>query len=223
MQIQPLIEGQFFYIHNRGVNGENLFKEKKNYYHFLNQYRLYCPEVLETYAYCLLKNHFHLVANVKENVEVTRKDGQGLLRLPASKQLSHFFNSCAQSINKMYDRTGPLFESPFERKLIDDPGYLNSVICYCHQDPQLHGLKKDFRDWEFSSYHAIVNDDNDFISPYEVTELFGGIERFKESHDLGLRKNDFEKYGIECKKEEIYHLSPSPARLVAAGGINRQR
>ena len=120
MDIQPITEGQYFHIYNRGVNGENLFKEKRNYYYFLEQYKFYCSDILETIAYCLLKNHFHLLVYVKENVEVPRRDGKGMFRLNASKQLGHLFNSYAQSINKAHNRTGPLFESPFERKLVDD-------------------------------------------------------------------------------------------------------
>src|ERR671923_858247 len=110
MQIQPMIEGQYFHIYNRGVNSEDLFKEKKNYYFFLQQYILYCSDVLDTYAYALLKNHFHIVACVKENVEVPKRNGEGMFRLNASRQLSHFFNSYAQAMNKLYSRTGPLFE-----------------------------------------------------------------------------------------------------------------
>jgi putative transposase len=93
MNIQPIIEGQYFHIYNRGVNGETLFKEKRNYYHFLQQYKLYCSDVMDTLAYCLLKNHFHLLVYIKENVEVPRKDGQGMFKMNASKQLGHFFNS----------------------------------------------------------------------------------------------------------------------------------
>ena len=124
MYIQPIIEGQYFHIYNRGVNGEILFKERRNYYYFLQQYKLYCSDVMDTLAYCLLKNHFHLLVYVKENVEVPRKDGQGVFKMNTSKQLGHFFNSYAQSINKAHKRTGPLFESPFERKWIDNESYL---------------------------------------------------------------------------------------------------
>jgi len=120
MDIQPLTEGQYFHIYNRGVNSEILFKEKRNYYYFLQQYKLYCADVLETLAYSLLKNHFHLLVYVKENVEMPRRHGQGMFKMNASKQLGHFFNSYAQSINKAHKRTGPLFESPFQRKPVDD-------------------------------------------------------------------------------------------------------
>jgi putative transposase len=146
MDIQPIIEGQYFHMYNRGVNGEDLFKEERNYYYFLQQYKLYCADVLETLAYCLLRNHFHLLVYVKENVEVPRRDGQGMFKMNASKQLGHFFNSYAQSINKAHKRTGPLFESPFERKLVDDESYLMSMIYYCHRNAQHHGFVNDFRE-----------------------------------------------------------------------------
>ena len=222
MEIQPLIEGQCFHIYNRGVNSENLFKEKKNYYYFLQQYILYCSDVLETYAYCLLKNHFHLLAYVKENVEVPRKNGEGMFRLNASKQLSHLFNSYAQSINKAYDRTGPLFESPFERKLIDNDKYLTSVVCYCHHNPQLHGFVTDFKEWEFSSYHSIINNDNTFISSQKVIDLFGSIDKFKKAHKMTSPEKDVEKYKIEYDSGKIHFLSPSPAGLQAAAGITNR-
>jgi putative transposase len=219
MYIQPLIEGQYFHIYNRGVNSENLFKEKKNYCYFLKQYILYCSDVLETYAYCLLKNHFHLLAYVKENVEVPRKNGEGMFRLNASKQLSHLFNSYAQSINKAHDRTGPLFESPFERKLIDNDRYLTSVVCYCHHNPQLHGFVNDFKEWEFSSYHAIINNDNTFISSQKVIDRFGGLTLFKKAHKTGLSNKDSEKFKIEYDNDKVHFLSPSPIGPAVAVGI----
>ena len=80
MEIQPLIEGQYFHIYNRGVNSENLFKDERNYHYFLQQYKFYCTDVLETLAYCLLKNHFHLFVYIKQNVEVPRRDGEGMFK-----------------------------------------------------------------------------------------------------------------------------------------------
>ena len=106
MYTQPLIEGEYFHIYNRGVNGENIFKEQRNYYYFLQHYILYCSDVFETFAYALLKNHFQLLVYVKENVSVPKNNGQGMVQLNASKQLSHFFNLYAQSMNKASNRTG---------------------------------------------------------------------------------------------------------------------
>lgn len=182
MNIQPLTEGNYFHIYNRGVNSEDLFKTEENYRYFLQQYKKYCAEVFETMAYALLKNHFHLLVYVKENVTVPRTDGQGVIQLNASKQLSHFFNSYAQGINKTFKRTGPLFESPFERKLLDNDEYITSMIFYCHHNPQLHGLVQDFRDWPFTSYHSIEKNDNNVVSVDKVLDWFGGLEPFEKQH-----------------------------------------
>jgi putative transposase len=197
MDIQPLIEGQYFHIYNRGVNGEDLFKEERNYYYFLRQYKLYCSDILETLAYCLLKNHFHLLVYVKENVEVPRKDGQGMFRMNASKQLGHFFNSYAQSINEAHKRTGPLFESPFERKWVDNESYLTSMIYYCHRNAQHHDFVKDFRDWEFSSYDAIVKSDKTLVAAEKVINRFGSVVAFEHAHSIFLEDKELDRYTIE--------------------------
>jgi REP element-mobilizing transposase RayT len=197
MYIQPLIEGQYFHIYNRGVNGENIFKEQRNYYYFLQQYFAYCSDVFETFAYALLKNHFHLLLYVKENVEVPKRNNQGLIRLNASKQLSHFLNSYAQSINKANERTGPLFESPFERKLIDNDNYLTSMIYYCHYNPQLHDFVSDFKHWEFSSYHTILQNNNTFLASQKVLDWFGGVAAFEKAHEGRYQVGGTEKFLIE--------------------------
>jgi len=62
-----MFEGNFYHIYNRGNNRENIFFEENNYYYFLEKYDKYLTNYLETFAYCLLPNHFHLLVRVKEN------------------------------------------------------------------------------------------------------------------------------------------------------------
>jgi hypothetical protein len=145
---------------------------------------------LETFAYALLKNHFHLLVYIKENTLVPKHSGPGMIQLNASKQLSHFLNSYAQSVNKASKRTGPLFESPFERKLIDDDGYLTSVIYDCHYNAQLHEFVKDFKEWEFSSYHTILKNDNSFLVSQKILDWFGGSVAFENAHEGRYEKNN---------------------------------
>ena len=62
----PLHEGKFYHIYNRGNNRETLFYTEANYKYFLKKYDKYLSEYIDTYAYCLLPNHFHLLISVKE-------------------------------------------------------------------------------------------------------------------------------------------------------------
>ncbi len=211
MNIQPLTEGNHFHIYNRGVNSEDIFKEEKNYSFFLQQYKKYCSGVFETMSYALLKNHFHLLVYIKEDVTVPRNDGKGDFLLNASVQLSHFFNSYAQAINKAYSRTGPLFESPFERKMIEDDNYITSMIFYCHYNAQLHSMVDDFKSWQHSSYHAIMQDDNTVIDTGKVLSWFGGKYAFEKQHE-----NRYADNGLYIN---VAHPNQPPTGLKAAVGV----
>jgi len=193
MFVQPLSEGEYFHIYNRGINGENIFKEKRNYHYFLQQYKNYCSEVFETFAYALLKNHFHLLVYVNKNVQVPKHNGQGMIRLSASRQLSHFFNSYAQSVNKACQRTGPLFENSFERRLVDDNSYFTDLICYCHSNPQIRGFVKDFSAYEFTSYNSILANNNSFLEAQKVLDWFGGADAFEKAHNSNYQDKDMRK------------------------------
>lgn len=65
---EPLISGKFYHIYNRGINSCDLFRKDVNYEHFLMLYERFISPVADTYAWCLMKNHFHLLVRVKEDV-----------------------------------------------------------------------------------------------------------------------------------------------------------
>ncbi|MBI3718783.1 MAG: hypothetical protein HY252_09330 [Sphingobacteriales bacterium] len=182
MVIEPLSEGYYYHIYNRGINGENIFNREENYRYFLHQYQYYLSDAVDTYCYILLKNHFHLLVFVKENIEVERKDGKGFIRLDASKQFSHFFNSYAQAFNKMYKRTGGLFESPFHRKQIKEDIYFTRLVYYIHTNAQKHGFVQDFREWNHSSYKTVISDYETFLKREELLKWFNGKGEFEKFH-----------------------------------------
>src|SRR5262245_58207946 len=113
----PLLYNTYYHIYNRGVNGENLFKEERNYDLFLRLYEKHLSPVTDLFAYCLLRNRFHLSVRVKTEEEIleTRKTLNKRKTLGShyvSNQFSNFFNAYAKTINKAYGRTGSLFEHP---------------------------------------------------------------------------------------------------------------
>ncbi|NNJ12539.1 hypothetical protein EKD04_019625 [Chloroflexales bacterium ZM16-3] len=64
----PLLPGRYYHIFNRGNNRENLFHEERNYVYFLRLYKSHIEPVAETFAYCLLPNHFHLLMRVRPDL-----------------------------------------------------------------------------------------------------------------------------------------------------------
>ncbi len=60
--------GNYYHVYNRSIDRKPMFQNDGNYRFFLQQYDHYLSEVIHTYAYCLLGNHFHLLVRVHEDL-----------------------------------------------------------------------------------------------------------------------------------------------------------
>ena len=64
--MEPLKPDTTYHIFNHANGFENVFREDENFRFFLEKYRVYIAPVAETYAYCLMPNHFHLVVRIRK-------------------------------------------------------------------------------------------------------------------------------------------------------------
>ncbi len=167
-----LCPGVFYHIYNRGNNGENIFREGRNYPYFLQLYARHVSQVVETYAYCLLKNHFHLMIRVADS-----PDGES-----ASQKFSNFFNAYSKAFNLSYQRTGALFQRPFQRIPVEKDSYYLALIAYIHFNSQKHGFVDNFRNWPYSSYPPLLTTQSTRLAREQVLGFFGGRDRFLEYH-----------------------------------------
>ena len=187
--IEPLIENETFHIYNRGIDKKPIFLSDKHYKSFLWKYQKLVSPYVDTYAYCLLGNHFHLLIRIKNEQEIdkiiakkelkARREPVGLF---ISRQLSHLFNSHAQSFNRATDRTGGLFDSPFRRKIVDSTGYLTHLIKYIHLNPVKHEIYGNFEFYPHSSYKEYKRYRPRFIDKKEIIDLFGSFDLFEQFH-----------------------------------------
>jgi len=189
--LQP---GMYYHIYNRGTNGEVLFKTDDYYKEFLQLYAKYICPVADTLAYCLMSNHFHFLIRTKEELDIQTfnelkmfiadKNSTSPERKPtASTQFAHLFNAYAKKINKAYQRTGSLFEHPFERRIIESELYLRNCIAYIHFNPLKDGFAKSLGDYKWSSFKGIVSEKPTLIEREFVIDLFGGKDRFLIYHE----------------------------------------
>jgi REP element-mobilizing transposase RayT len=201
----PLEHGKVYHLYNRGNNREDLFRDEGNYEHFLKLYAQHILPIAETYCYCLMRNHFHVLLRIRDSQQPAMQQPRAnlsggapslqpsmhpnappdrfQLRSP-SQALANFFNAYARAFNKTKLRTGALFERPFKRIEVDNEPYFIRLITYIHQNPQKHGFVKDFRDWKWSSYSAFIADKPTRIPRDDVLDWFGGLARFVEAHKL---------------------------------------
>ncbi|MDQ1162639.1 putative transposase [Chryseobacterium sp. SORGH_AS 447] len=178
--------GHFYHIFNRGVNSRLVFLNDENCRFFLRKAGLYLIPYFDIYAYCLMPNHFHFLLQVKSEMDGIlpfKKSGLHSEECFFSKQMARLISSYTQAFNKVYQRSGPIFESPFKRIRIDSEEYLRNIIIYIHQNPE------NFQNYKFSSYLAVISDTRTNIRRNELIELFGDRENFVECHKRELNEN----------------------------------
>ena len=187
MNRPPIEQGKYYHIFNRGNNGENLFYENKNYSYFLRLYAKYMEPVVETYAWVLLKNHFHLLVYIKTEEEIIKDDlSYSTTDKPkiinASRQFSHLFNAYTQSINKMYKRTGSLFEKDFERIEVTSDKYFQNLIYYIHNNPVKHGFVDSMIEYPWSSFVTVIYNKPTKLKRKKIITIFDDVANFKYYH-----------------------------------------
>jgi putative transposase len=214
---EPLQPEKIYHIYNRGINGENIFKEERNYRYFLEKYAKCVSPIADTYAYCLLKNHFHLAVKIKSEQEIIdfylakkgiKNDDTNVgevsigVNIPPvsqiiNQQFAVLFNGYAQAINKAYNRTGGLFEQSFRRIMVDTDAYFTELIYYIHHNPEKHGFVTDFRDYPHSSYHSHLSMASTKLKRDEVINWFGNKNEFRKFHEGNQELINLMKFIIE--------------------------
>ena len=201
----------YYHIYNRGINGETLFREPENYEHFLRLYEKYIDPVAETFAWCLLKNHFHLLVRIKEEDEVialsnpARDDASRPdrfskpVRSPKRphQYFSNLFNAYTKSFNKRYNRHGSLFEKPFRRIEITHEKYFRNMVFYIHNNPVKHGFVEDMIEYPWSSYLSIISVKPTKLQRESVIGWFDSKNNFKIFHQKEHKEEEIEKFILE--------------------------
>ena len=164
----PLQCDKYYHIYNHAVGNENIFREGGNYLYFLKKYAELIYPFCNTYAYCLMPNHFHFLIRIRGEDEIVKsyqeskkikseiKDDLDFAKI-VIQQFSNFFNGYAKAFNRKYDRMGALFVDYLKRIEVEDELYFTRLINYIHSNPVHHGFVKKLKDWQYSSYHSIIS------------------------------------------------------------------
>ena len=145
MRLVSLASGEFFHIYNRGTDKREIFFDNADYHRFLEALYLCNSEkqinvrnVRKTHnsvfdferntllvaigAYCLMPNHFHILATP-------------LVEGGLTKFMGKLGTSFSMYFNKRYDRNGALFQGKFKAEHADSDEYLKYLYAYIHLNP----------------------------------------------------------------------------------------
>ena len=211
--------GKFYHVFNRGNNYQNIFTIKPDYIHFLELYKIYIEPIAETFAWCLMKNHFHALIRIKNESEIgylnsefayskdlykkwktypLKKDNKKFTIKPKpDNQFRHFFNAYARWYNLLHKRQDALFAKNFKTKTINHHKYLSNVIVYINNNPVHHEFVSHPSEYSWSSYLSILSLNPTKLRRKTVIGYFDTVGNFKTQHSNPQDYNIIKDYIIE--------------------------
>lgn len=195
----PLLPDCRYHIYNHANGFENLFITEGNYNFFLRKYAQHINPVADTFAYCLMPNHFHFCVQIKSLTQLSESLSRGIgtessspsesstpagLSSKISRCFGNLFSSYTQAFNKQQNRRGSLFVSNFKRKEVVDDWYFAGLIHYIHYNPIHHGFVEHPAEYVHSSFNSLLSDKPTQLRRAEVMDFFGGRDAFLAAHNL---------------------------------------
>jgi putative transposase len=123
------LPGSLHHIMGRGIDGQNLFYDKKDYDNFLKRLgKLISGSSNDCFAWVLMKNHFHLLLRSGDE--------------PLSQVMRRLLTGHAVYFNRRHKRTGHLFQNRFKSVLCQEETYFLQLVRYIHLNPIRSGKIK---------------------------------------------------------------------------------
>ncbi len=185
----PLQPDVCYHIFNHANGFENLFVNDGNYQYFLKKFATHISPIADTFAYCLMPNHFHLLVRIKPTAQLSEslklsESSKASISNQLSKRFSNFFSAYAQSFNKQQNRKGSLFVSNFKRKEVSDDWYFARLVHYIHYNPVKDGFVSHPAAWPHSSFVSLLSEKPTRLLRTETIAFFGDRNSFLQIHGL---------------------------------------
>jgi putative transposase len=189
MARQPRLQlsGYTYHVVQRGHNRSACFPSPRDYEMYLgllNEMRRLFP--CAVHAYVLMPNHVHLLTSP------VRPENLSLMMKNVTQRY-------VQHVNRIYSRTGSLWEGRFRACAIDSESYLLRCQRYIELNPVRAQLVSDPAEWAWSSFRANTGSEPSLII---------------EPHETYMRIASDESERIDCYRQFVFS-KPSDGELAA--------
>ena len=187
---------------------------------------------METFAYCLMCNHYHFLVRIKpitadirqkiaaENTVASKHflDNQISLDIFLEDQFKRLFSSYALSFNKQQQRRGSLFQESFKRVQLRNEVRLLDALCYIHHNPIHHNLSPFYDVWQYSSYVSYLSNKPTLLARTVGLALFDNLgldyKAFVQYHEAYRLEKEAWKKSIDWDDSLLLDNSKDPKDYV---------
>lgn len=194
MYIKPTFANQnIYHLYNRGVAKQPIFNDERDYQRLLETFGFYLENrpatklstidpqelkkilkgpashpIVEILGYCLMPNHFHLLARqLKEN-------GISIFMRCSLDSYTRYYNT-------RHNRVGPIFQGTFKAVLVETDDQLKHLSRYIHLNPFVDNLVRTPESYKWSSYkYYLLGQTSRICSPDFATNLVGSANEYRE-------------------------------------------
>ena len=154
-----------YHVYNRFARGEPVFADAEEARAFVDLFRrVKLRDGWTVFAWCLMSNHYHFALRSRA--------------VPIWQGLHHLQGRFSQRFNRGRGRTGALWQSRYQAKLVDEQTYLDRLILYIHLNPVRAGVVSEPADHVFCGHREMVKRvRNPVIDVDEALLSFGKTER----------------------------------------------
>lgn len=221
MPRKPRIQypGAIYHIIQRGNNKNKVFPQSRDKRYLLKQIEnAVIQGDMELFAYVILDNHYHLALRSGST--------------PISKVMHGINAQYAMRFNKLYQRTGHVFDGRYKAIPVKGEHYLLSLIRYIHLNPVRAGILPHPEDYFWSSDRCYRNLQPSFVNWELMLSIFSNhlsqaldeyIKFMSEKDDLAF-ENISEIYDTKSK-EDWAHLKseiPNLDEILKNSGVNME-
>ena len=156
-----IVEGGVYHVYNRFARGAALFDEGGESDRFLELLRrVRDRDGLTIFAYCLMSNHYHLAVRTGP--------------VPLSRSMGFVQSRFGQGYNRRHRSAGPLWQSRFKAKMVEDGGYLLQLVAYIHLNPVTAKLVGDPAEYSRSGHRELLKKaSSPLVDTEQTLNLYG--------------------------------------------------
>jgi REP element-mobilizing transposase RayT len=142
-QHRNLLEGGLYHVYNRFSSGEEIFATPEEAARFVELVRVAKRrDGFLVYAWCLQSNHYHIALRSSA--------------VPLSRTMASIQGGFSRSFNRRARRSGPVWQSRYQARLVDDQRYFDQLVIYVHLNPVRAGVVRDPADHPLSGHRELL-------------------------------------------------------------------
>jgi len=140
---RQFVPGGIYHVYSRISSGENTLEgrnEAEELIGLIGEAKK--RDGWTIFAWCVMSNHYHIVLQTGE--------------VPLWRGLHRIQNLFSRRYNARSGRTGPLWQSRYQARLVGDERYLGEVILYVHLNPVRSGVAANASAFPYSGHLEIL-------------------------------------------------------------------